>query len=124
LNLLEHGGLIKQLSANSIGNKILQKPDKIYIQNTNLLHVLAPKNTETGTIRETFFYNQLLTEHQVTYPKIGDFFIDQHILFEVGGKSKTQKQLESYEGEKYIVADNIESGFGNKIPLWMFGFLY
>ncbi|MBP6755706.1 MAG: ATP-binding protein [Bacteroidia bacterium] len=124
LNLLEHGGLIKQLSANSIGNKILQKPDKIYIQNTNLLHVLAPKNTETGTIRETFFYNQLLTEHQVTYPKIGDFFIDQHILFEVGGKSKTQKQLESYEGEKYIVADNIEIGFGNKVPLWMFGFLY
>jgi predicted AAA+ superfamily ATPase len=124
LNLLEYGGLIKQLSSDSSGNKILQKPDKIYLQNTNLLYVLSSQQHEIGTIRETFFYNQLLVDNQINYPKFGDFMVNQEYLFEVGGKTKSQKQLENYNGEKFIVSDNIEYGFGNKIPLWLFGFLY
>jgi predicted AAA+ superfamily ATPase len=121
--LLENGGLIKQLSTSSSGNKILQKPDKIYLNNPNLSYVFS-NNPDIGTLRETFFYNQILKNNLVTYPKTGDFLVNNSILFEIGGKSKSKKQLESFEGEKFIVADQIEIGFGNKIPLWLFGFLY
>jgi predicted AAA+ superfamily ATPase len=124
LTFLENGGLIKQLSTESIGNKILQKPDKIYLQNSNLLYVLSMKNPEIGTIRETFFYNQITKDNNVTYPKYGDFLIANNYLIEVGGKSKKMKQIKDYEGEKFIVVDDIEIGFGEKIPLWLFGFLY
>ncbi len=124
LTLLENAGLIKQLSTESIGNKILQKPDKIYLQNTNLLYVLSHNQPDMGTVRETFFYNQLMKQYPVTYPKVGDFLVNNELLFEVGGRAKTQKQIESYNGPKYIVADRIEIGFANKIPLWLFGFLY
>jgi hypothetical protein len=120
LTFLENGGLIKQLSTESIGNKILQKPDKIYLQNSNLLYVLSMKNPEIGTIRETFFYNQITKDNNVTYPKYGDFLIANNYLIEVGGKSKKMKQIKDYEGEKFIVVDDIEIGFGEKIPLWLF----
>ncbi len=124
LTFLENGGLIKQLSTESIGNKILQKPDKIYLQNSNLLHVLSMNTPEIGTIRETFFYNQITKDNNVTYPKYGDFLIANNYLIEVGGKSKKMKQIKDYDGEKFIVVDDIEIGFGEKIPLWLFGFLY
>jgi hypothetical protein len=94
------------------------------VQNTNLLCALSYKDADIGTVRETFFYSQLAKEHRVTYPKIGDFMVDDHRLFEVGGKAKTQKQLRAYDGEKYTVSDGIEIGFAHKIPLWLFGFLY
>lgn len=124
LTFLENGGLIKQLSTESIGNKILQKPDKIYLQNSNLLYVLSMDSPEKGTVRETFFYNQITKMNSVTYPKYGDFLIADKYLIEVGGKSKKIKQIKDFKGEKFIVSDDIEIGFGDKIPLWLFGFLY
>jgi hypothetical protein len=74
-------------------------------------------------MRETFFLNQLSYNHTVEYPNSGDFWVDNRFLFEIGGKSKSRKQMKETD-HAYIAADNIEYGFGNKIPLWMFGMLY
>ncbi len=101
----------------------LQKPDMVYLENTNLLHAIAPSNVEPGNIRETFFINQVGYKHMIQYPAKGDFLVEEEYLFEVGGKNKTGKQMG--KGQKnYVVADDIEVGSRNKIPLWMFGFLY
>ena len=74
-------------------------------------------------MRETFFFNQLTTLHTVTIPRNGDFLVDDKYLFEVGGKAKSFDQIADIDNS-FIAADNIETGFANKIPLWMFGLLY
>lgn len=122
LYLLSGAGIINFITHTGIANSVLRKPEKIYLNNTTLMYALH-NNPNIGTIRETFFLNQLMKKHLVAYPKTGDFFIDNKYLFEVGGKNKTQKQIEGIENS-FIVADNIEYGFGNRIPLWLFGFLY
>ena len=102
----------------------LTKPDKIYLNNTTLLYALnSNKDLSVGTVRETFFMNQLIKDHDVLTPKIGDFLIDHQFTFEIGGRGKTKKQITGLENA-FIVADNIEVGYENKIPLWLFGFLY
>ena len=83
----------------------------------------AIKNIYIGNIREIFFLNQLSYNHTVDYPNSGNFWIDKKFLFEIGGKSKSGKQIKD-TGNAYIVADNIEYGFDKKIPLWLFGMLY
>lgn len=123
LHLLEQAQLISLLSSNSKGNKFLEKPDKIFLNNTNLKHALSMRQSDLGSDREAFFFNQLNQSEQVTYPKNGDFYINNKYLFEIGGKNKSKKQI-AKEDNAYIVADGIEIGFGNKIPLWLFGFLY
>jgi hypothetical protein len=80
-------------------------------------------NLEAGTLRETFFYNQVSFLNRISYPRKGDFLVNGKYTFEVGGKNKTNKQVKGME-EAFIAADNIEIGFANKIPLWLFGFLY
>jgi hypothetical protein len=80
-------------------------------------------NTDTGNIRETFFLNQLSYKQKVEYINKGDFMVDGKYTFEVGGKSKTDEQIKTVKNS-FIAADNIEYGFQNKIPLWLFGFLY
>jgi len=122
LHLLHNAHIINILTSNSYGNNYLNKPEKLYLQNTNIAYALV-SNANIGTIRETFFLNQLLVNHKVTYPKQGDFMIDEEYLFEVGGKTKDYKQIADIHNS-FIVADNIEFGNGNKIPLWLFGFLY
>lgn len=123
LHLLEQAQLISLLSSNSKGNKFLEKPDKIFLNNTNLKHALSMRQSDLGSDREAFFFNQLNQSEQVTYPKNGDFYINNKYLFEIGGKNKSKKQI-AKEDNAYIVADGIEIGFGNKIPLWLIGFLY
>lgn len=123
LSLLEKAQLISLLRTNSKGISKMAKPDKIYFNNTNLLNALQPGKASTGTIRESFFLNQVSAKYVVSYPKKGDFIADNRYLFEVGGKNKTSKQLSGIP-ESYIAADNIEYGFKNKIPLWLLGFLY
>ena len=81
------------------------------------------KSYEIGTIREQFFTNMLRVKHQLSYPVKGDFLIDDTYTFEIGGKNKSFKQIENVENS-FVAADDIESGFANKIPLWLFGFLY
>jgi hypothetical protein len=133
LYYLQETRLTNHLSKDVSGINRLQKPEKIYLENSNLAYTLAEKNSDIGNIRETFFLNQVSYNYTVEYPNNGDFWVDKKILFEIGGKSKTGKQIKesSKTGKQikessnaYIAADNIEYGFGNKIPLWLFGMLY
>jgi hypothetical protein len=101
----------------------MNKPEKVYLNNTNLFYALIHGQVNPGNIRETFFYNQLQVDHQVLYAPAGDFIVDDEYTFEVGGKDKTQKQIAGIENA-YIASDNIEYSHQNRIPLWLFGFLY
>jgi hypothetical protein len=76
-----------------------------------------------GHARETFFANQLGYQHKLTFPKTGDFIVDEKYLFEIGGKNKSKKQITS-QSNAFLVNDDIEFGFGKTLPLWLFGFLY
>ena len=120
---LEESGLTQQLFKDAKGITRLQKPDKIYLDNTNLLYTIAPQNVQIGHVRETFFANQLAYKHLVEYTDVGDFKIDQILTFEIGGKHKTKEQVKDLQNA-FIAADDIEIGFQEKIPLWLFGFLY
>ncbi|GHV35772.1 ATPase AAA [Bacteroidia bacterium] len=123
LYYLQETRLTNHLHKDIFGINKLQKPEKIYLENTNLAYALAETNTEIGNMRETFFLNQVAFNHTVEYPNKGDFWVDKKYLFEIGGKSKSGKQIEG-ANNAYIAADNIEYGFDKKIPLWQFGFLY
>jgi len=120
---LEKAQIIKWLGKDTFGINYLNKPDKLYLNNTNLMYALTSETTNIGTLRETFFLNQLSVNHKINYPKVGDFLVDGEYLFEVGGISKTRKQILDIKNA-FIAADNIEYRFENKIPLWLFGFLY
>ena len=122
LNALESAGLLRLLGSESRKIKTLSRPDKIYCDNPNLMHALVP-NADVGCLRETFFLNQLGVGHDVTYPAQGDFLVDGKHLFEVGGSGKGFSQIKDLP-DSYVAADDIEVGIGNKIPLWLFGFLY
>ncbi|RUA23681.1 MAG: AAA family ATPase [Bacteroidetes bacterium] len=123
LYYLDKAQTIKWLGSNTNGINYLNKPDKIYLANTNIAYALSENNTNIGNLRETFFLNQLSQNNIVTYPKKGDFMVNDKYLFEIGGKDKTNKQIAGIK-DAYIAADDIEYGFANKIPLWLFGFLY
>jgi uncharacterized protein len=100
----------------------LTKPDKIYLQNTNLLY-LSQSNVNVGTLRETFFINQLSAKHKVSLADKGDFVIDEQYVVEVGGASKSSQQIAGIE-KSFLALDEMPVGINNKIPLWLFGFLY
>ena len=87
------------------------------------MYALSFQTIQKGNIRETFFANQLKESHRIQYAEKGDFLADQTYTFEIGGKEKSSKQLEGIDNA-FVAADDIEYGFGNKIPLWLFGFLY
>ncbi len=123
LFFLQEANLTRNIYKDASGITQLQKPDKIYLENTNFQYALAPKNTEKGSIRETFFVNQLSYQHRIEYVEQGDFLIDQSYTIEVGGKGKTNRQVQGI-ANSYIASDDLEYGTGTKIPLWMFGFLY
>ncbi len=123
LQLLAKADIISLMYSSVKGVSALNKPEKIYLNNPNIAYLLADSNANTGNIRETFFMNQLQHIHNVEYPAKGDFLVDETYTFEVGGKNKTTQQIAGIENA-YVVADNIEIPVGNKIPLWMFGFLY
>lgn len=123
INYLNDAGIFKVIHKDSFGVSLLQKPEKLYLDNTNFAYMLAQDIADIGNIRETFFLNQLSNKHSITYPNKGDFFVDDKFTFEIGGKSKTNKQIKDIENS-YVVADNIEYGYDKTIPLWIFGFLY
>lgn len=122
LYLLERAGLISLLSNKAKSLKHLPKPDKIYLDNPNLMYGLS-QHIDKGTIREVFFNNQLQNAHQLLLPSKGDFMVDDKYLFEIGGKSKDYNQIAGIENS-YLAIDDTEYGLGNRIPLWMFGLLY
>ncbi|MDR1342687.1 MAG: AAA family ATPase [Prevotellaceae bacterium] len=123
LDYLREAHLTKHLYRDSAGVGKLQKPDKIFLENTNLAYALAAHRANLGSMRESFFFNQLEYRHKIAYPDKGDFLVDKKYTFEIGGKGKNSRQIYALENA-YIAADDIEYGHENKIPLWMFGFLY
>ena len=126
LTHLEEACLIRRLFTDLKNVTDLQKPDKVYLDNTNLLYTLSPEKPEIGTVRETFFANQLASAgHKVEYAGYtrGDFRVDDAIVIEVGGQDKGFSQIADQENA-YVAADDIESAYMGKIPLWAFGFLY
>lgn len=123
LYYLHEAMLIFMLKSGKKLNSNLSKPDKIYMNHPNLMYCLANENTNKGNIRESFFINQVQFLHKINSSEIGDFLVDNKYIFEVGGKNKTYKQIADIQNS-YISADDIEIGYKNTIPLWLFGFLY
>lgn len=122
LYLMEKAGLLMLVNKKSNSYKTLSRPDKIYLNNTNQMYALTPQVNE-GTLRETFFVNQMRQAHQVVLPAKGDYLVDEQYIFEVGGASKTFNQIKDIP-DSYLALDEIETGAGNVIPLYLFGFLY
>jgi uncharacterized protein len=111
--LLDHGKFYSHIS----------KPEKIYMHNSNLIYAFSTQSPNVGTVRETFFVNQIRNVYQINYADKGDFLVNEKYIFEIGGKGKTYKQIANLP-DRYIVSDEIVTGVKNKIPIWLFGFLY
>ena len=123
LSALERAGLIRIVASGRETLKHMSRPEKIYCDNTNLMCALN-SSPDVGTMRETFFVNQVAAAgHSLVGAEQGDFLVDGKFLFEVGGKRKRFTQIKDLP-DSYVVADDLEVGTGNRIPLWLFGFLY
>jgi len=122
IQYLNKAELLKLITYEAKRFKNLQKPDKLYLSNPNLFNILC-LNPIIGTLRESFFASQISFNHSIYYVNKGDFLIDEKYIFEIGGKDKSYNQIKDIKNS-FIVADEIEVGFKNKIPLWLFGFLY
>lgn len=123
LHLMNKAGLISLLHSEVQGLGYLRKPEKIYLQNPNLSFSVGTGKPDKGNLRESFFLSQTRVNHRITAPAAGDFLVDERYVFEVGGRNKTATQIKGMP-EAYIAADDIRGGGGNRIPLWLFGFLY
>ncbi len=119
---LDKAEILELLTVELKSYKKLVKPEKIYLGNTNLMYALSPK-IEIGTLRETFFIDQCASVGTVQMPPKGDFLVNGKYLFEVGGEGKTFDQIADIPNS-YLAVDGIETGYGDRIPLWMFGLLY
>ncbi|MFN0213316.1 MAG: ATP-binding protein [Saprospiraceae bacterium] len=120
---LEQARLIRLISPEGRGLSLLQKPEKIYLNNPNLAFALAGEGNNPGTLRETFFASQVGALHRLTAPPKGDFKVDERWLFEIGGVNKTHHQIADLP-ESFVVRDGLEFPVGKSLPLWMFGCLY
>jgi len=124
LKYLEDAGVILTVSTNGRGLRSLGKPEKIYLNNPNLIQALVGSSqTNRGTIRETFFLNMVQNLYEVALPARGDFRVGEQYTFEVGGRKKTYDQIRDLP-DSYLAVDDLEVGIGNRIPIWLFGFLY
>jgi predicted AAA+ superfamily ATPase len=123
LYYLNEAHLLFSSYKNAKGITALQKPDKLFLENTNLMYAINGRSVNIGNARETFFANQLRNNHLVEISNQTDFIVDKKYSFEIGGKNKNKSQIEGIK-DAFIALDNIEYGFENKIPLWIFGFLY
>lgn len=123
LSSMQRAELLNLLYADNLSVTKMQKPDKVYIHNPNMLYALSTEE-KIGTIRECFVVNQLSAKHTVEYGKTqGDFKIDGKITFEVGGKDKSFEQIADIPNS-YVLADSMMFPIGKKLPLWIVGFLY
>ena len=122
LYALEKAGLLALLSDKPKHIDKLSRPEKIFMDNSNLMYAYAMA-PNIGTVRETFFLSQLAVDHSVTYPAKGDFLVDGKYLFEVGGRKKSFEQIKDV-ADSYLAVDDTEIGHHNRIPLWMFGLQY
>jgi predicted AAA+ superfamily ATPase len=131
LENLQDARLLNLVRSQGRGYEVLTRPDKIYLENSNLMYAIA-ENVNIGALRELFFVNQLrnasalhpgLVENTIELSAKGDFIVQSAYTFEIGGKGKGFSQISGVE-KSFVIADDIETGFQNKIPLWLFGFLY
>ncbi len=120
--LLNEGAILRTLMDSSSQPKRASKPEKILFDNPSVMQALGIFN-KTGTVRESFVASMLSSEGQLSAPKEGDFLLNHRCIFEVGGKNKGFAQIAD-KPDSYVVADNIEVGAGNQIPIWLLGFLY
>lgn len=120
---LDEIGLTQNLFKENTGISLLQKPMKVFLENTNLMYLLARENTNTGNLRETFFANQVSYQNSINFIEQTDFLVNEKFKFEIGGKNKTNEQIKNLE-DSFLVLDDIEIGRNRTIPLWLFGFLY
>lgn len=123
LQYLEQARLISLLQPAGKSVAVIQKPEKIFLDNSNLLFALVEQQVEKGNLRETFFRSQVNVVSKINMPISGDFLVDNKYTFEIGGKSKSQKQIAGIKNS-WIVKDDLEFPIGNHLPLWMFGFVY
>lgn len=123
LHYLYEAQILSALYVQDNGINSLGKPEKIYLENTNLMYNLADENANIGNIRETFFVNQLKNTYDINASKFADFMVDAGYTFEIGGINKSKKQIAHIQNS-FVVKDDIEVGYNNTIPLWLFGFLY
>ncbi len=122
VSYLEKAGLINLLREKASGLKLLEKVEKVYLNNTNMAFAISETEPDIGNLRETAFFSWMRVGHFVTSSPVSDFEIDGR-TFEVGGKNKTARQIKgALEG--YVVKDDTEYAYRNEIPLWMFGFVY
>lgn len=120
--LLDKGGILRCIYSGWKSPKSVAKPEKILFDNTDVMGALSPSN-DIGTLRETFVASMLAQAHVVYESPEGDFLVDEKYVLEVGGKKKTYRQIADIK-DGWIVADDMETGVGNKIPMWLLGFLY
>lgn len=123
LQLLDRAELIRSTYKQTKSISILNKPDKIWMHNTNLMYAISGNQVDIGTVRETFFMQNFSNNHFISLPNKGDVLVDNTFLFEIGGKNKTRKQILDFD-KAFLVKDDIEISFKNSIPLWLFGFIY
>ena len=123
IQLLHDAQLLNLLYVTDKGINSLNKPEKVYLNNANLMYNQAYENPNIGNIRETFLYNQLSVTNKINASKESDFLVSDKYTLEVGGKNKQKKQIETINNA-FIIKDNIEIGSENTIPIWLFGFLY
>ncbi|WP_142784627.1 ATP-binding protein [Changchengzhania lutea] len=123
LRLLNRADLVMELYKPTKGIGAFTKPEKLYLNNSNLVYALDNKNAEIGTLRETFFANQMKHIHEIHLAEKGDFLIDRTYTFEIGGKGKTSKQIQGVKNS-FVIRDDMEVGSLNVVPLYLFGFLY
>lgn len=126
LEYLDHSGLLHNLYPAGQGMKLIRKPGKIYLNNSNLLHAIngtLKRDSSLGGVRETFFANQVGALHKVNLHSSTDFLVDDKFAFEVGGRNKDHNQIKELHSA-FLAVDDIEVGLKNKIPLYLFGLLY
>lgn len=120
--LLDKGAVLRSLHSGWLSPKSVAKPEKVLFDNADIMAALSSLN-EVGTVRETFVASMLAPDHKLNGPQAGDILADEKYLFEIGGKNKQYVQIADLP-DSYVIVDDTETGFGNKIPMWLLGFLY
>jgi predicted AAA+ superfamily ATPase len=123
LDYLEKSNIIKMLHKDAMGLTKLNKPEKLFLQNSNMMYAFSNDSPDTGNLRETFFLSQIMVNHEVSFADKGDFTVDNKYTFEVGGRKKSRKQILGMENA-FIVSDETDYRSQDKLPLWIFGLLY
>lgn len=127
LEILRDVGLVRMVYPQEGGSISIRKPAKVFLNNTTLLRALGKftgEQASKGMERELFFFQSVMDSgKEVFYSKIGDFSVEK-MIFEIGGKKKSSRQIQNSPQSAYLVKDDILFPYGNTLPLHYFGFLY